>query len=68
MVSESNNAITMKNETLKQRKERKAIWIARTTSHYDTPEIRREASEMFEKANPLPVPYSSVLHVINLMK
>lgn len=34
------------------RKERKSQWIARTTAHFDTPEIRKEAEEMFEKANP----------------
>lgn len=34
------------------REERKAIFIAKATTHFDTPEIRKEAEEMFEKANP----------------
>ncbi len=35
------------------REERKAKWISKATAHFDTPEIRREALEMFDKANPL---------------
>ena len=41
----------MDKETKKERLERKAIWIARATAHYDTPEIRKEASDMFDEAN-----------------
>lgn len=42
----------MKNETQKERELRKSTFIARATSHFDTPEIRKEASDMFEDANP----------------
>lgn len=30
---------------------RKATFIARATRHFDTPEIRKEASEMWDKHN-----------------
>ena len=40
----------MKKET--DREQRKRIWIERATSHFDSPKIRKEAEEMFEKANP----------------
>ena len=42
-----------KPETTKERRERKAQWLARATAHFDTPEIRKDAGEMFEKANPI---------------
>lgn len=38
-------------ETKQEREQRKQIWIARATAHFDTPAIRKEASDMFEKAN-----------------
>lgn len=41
----------MENETTEQRAQRKAAWIARATSHFDTPEIRKEAAEQWEAAN-----------------
>ena len=43
----------MKNQTesKKQRAERKAFFIAYATRHFDTPRIRKEASEKFDKAN-----------------
>lgn len=43
----------MKKETQQERAQRKAIFIARATKHFDTPKIRKEASEMFDKANPI---------------
>ena len=43
----------MKNETMKERAERKAYWITRCTSHFDTDKIREEAGEEFEKMNPI---------------
>lgn len=39
-------------ETKEDRAQRKAIWIARATSHFDTDEIRKEASDIFEEKNP----------------
>lgn len=39
------------NETKEQREERKAIYLARATAHFDTPEIRKEASNKWEEAN-----------------
>ena len=30
---------------------RKAIWIAKATAHFDTPQIRKEASDMFDERN-----------------
>lgn len=39
-------------ETKEQREARKRRWIEKATSHYDSPELRKEAEEMFEKANP----------------
>lgn len=41
----------MAKETKEKRAERKSIWIARATAHFDAPEIRKEAGEKFEKAN-----------------
>lgn len=41
----------MKVETKEERAERKAIYIAKATSHFDSPEIRKEASDKWEKAN-----------------
>lgn len=38
-------------ETDEELQRRKSIWIARATSHFDSPEIRKEASDMFDKAN-----------------
>lgn len=35
------------------RAQRKATWMGRATSHMDTPRIRKEASDKFEKANPI---------------
>lgn len=32
---------------------RKAIWMAKATAHMDTPEIRKEASDTFDKENPI---------------
>lgn len=43
----------MKNETPEQRAERKAQFIARATSHMDTPKIRKQASDKWEAANPI---------------
>lgn len=43
----------MKNETPEQRTQRKAYWIAKATSHMDTPKIRKQASDQFEAANPI---------------
>ena len=41
------------NESLKDREQRKANWIARATAHMDSPRIRREAEEIFNKRNPI---------------
>lgn len=41
-----------KSETKEEREQRKAIFIQRATALYDTPQIRKEAEEMFEKMNP----------------
>ena len=41
----------MKNETPEEREQRKAIYIARATSHFDTPEIRKEAEDKWNEAN-----------------
>lgn len=38
-------------ETKEERAERKAIWMEKATAHFDTPEIRQEASDKFEEAN-----------------
>lgn len=38
-------------EWLEQREERKALWLAKATQHFDTPKIRREAIKIFNKAN-----------------
>ena len=38
-------------ETTKQYEERKSIFIARATKHFDTPKIRRQAEKLFNKAN-----------------
>ena len=38
-------------ETLEERADRKAIWIARVTKHFDSPELRKEANDIFEKQN-----------------
>lgn len=35
----------------KDKAERKAIWMAKTTAHFDSKKIRKEASDMFDKAN-----------------
>ncbi len=40
-----------KKETKQERAQRKAIYIGRATAHYDTPQIRKEASEKWEEAN-----------------
>lgn len=39
-------------ETTEERAQRKANWMARATSHFDTPEIREEADQLFEENNP----------------
>lgn len=41
----------MRKETKEERAERKAIWMGRATAHFDTPKIRKEASEKWEEAN-----------------
>lgn len=38
-------------ETTEEREIRKSVWLQKATTHFDTPEIRKEAEEMFEKAN-----------------
>jgi hypothetical protein len=38
-------------ETLEERKQRKSLFISKATAHFDTPAIRKEAEEMWEKAN-----------------
>ena len=38
-------------ETKQERAERKSIFIARATSHFDSPKIRRQASRKWERAN-----------------
>mgnify|MGYP007044012481 CR=1 FL=1 len=38
-------------ENKQQQKNHKAIFIARATRHFDTPEIRKEASEMWDDKN-----------------
>lgn len=45
--------ISIMNEIIekKERAERKALWIARATAHFDSPQIRRQAAAMFEKKN-----------------
>jgi hypothetical protein len=43
----------MKNETPEQRAQNKANYIARATSHFDSPKIRKEAAEQWEAANPI---------------
>lgn len=45
-------AKTTKKETDEERAERKALFITRSTAHFDTPEIRKEAAEKWEAANP----------------
>ncbi len=35
-----------------KRKERLAIWVEKATAHFDTPQIRKEAIEIFNKQNP----------------
>ena len=41
----------MKKETPKRRAERKSVFIGRATAHFDTAQIRKEASDLWEKAN-----------------
>ena len=36
-----------------ERARRKAVWIGRATAHMDSPKTRKQASVMFEKANPV---------------
>lgn len=38
---------------LRERETRKSIWMGYATRHFDTPKIRKEASRMFDEANPL---------------
>lgn len=38
-------------ETEGERRARKALYIARCTAHFDTPQIRKEASVAWDKAN-----------------
>ena len=38
-------------DKIKKRAERKALWMAKATAHFDSPEIRKEAEEMFETRN-----------------
>lgn len=38
-------------ETPEELAQRKSIFMARATSHFDSPKLRREASKMFDKAN-----------------
>ncbi len=42
-----------KTMTLKERAERREMWISKSTSHIDTPKIRKEAGEKFDQANPV---------------
>lgn len=44
----------MQKESNKDRQDRKSTFIARATKHFDSPELRKEAAELFEKSNPLP--------------
>jgi hypothetical protein len=38
-------------ETDEEREERKAQFIARATAHFDSPQIRKEASDKWEESN-----------------
>lgn len=38
-------------ETKEEREQRKQIFIQKATSHLDSPELRKEAEELFEKQN-----------------
>ena len=38
-------------ETPEERKQRKQQFISRATAHFDSPELRLEAEELFEKQN-----------------
>jgi hypothetical protein len=63
----------MQNETLKDRQVRKSTFIARATKHFDSPELRKEAAELFEKSNPLPksvveVKIGNATYIIELQK
>ncbi len=36
-----------------KREERKSLFIQKATAHFDSPELREEAAEMFDKRNPI---------------
>lgn len=42
----------MNKESKEERELRKQMYISRVTSHFDTPKLRKEAEEKFEKENP----------------
>lgn len=46
--------------------ERKIIFIARATRHFDTPEIREEAARMFDEANKERKPKMEVVRLWHL--